>query len=236
MCAGSEHAVLVGEARPQRGMILHRAIAGNAEQVPRAVVLEMRSEVLSSARALCLLLCGLLLGHVPGSIARAEPVSVGFRAAILIRALGYERRTATEQGDFMLVVVGSTQGPGLVDGRTMFETFSGLAQRLRIGTRTLTVVSVIHRDVNATRAQLARLKPQGVYFASGLERVAASSADVLGPGTVTMCADGAELAEGCVLGVQATDEGSVLVVHLGRGRRAGLSFDPRMLRLARVLE
>jgi hypothetical protein len=192
---------------------------------------------LSWARALCLLLCWLLLGPVPQSIARAEPVSVGFRAAILVRALGYERRAATESGDFMLVVVGSTQGPGLVDGRTMFETFSGLSHRLHIGNRAINVVSIIHRDLGATRAQLERLKPQGVYFASGLERVAAGAAEVLTPlGTVTMCADGAELAEGCVLGVQATDEGSVLVVHLGRGRRAGLSFDPRMLRLARVLE
>jgi hypothetical protein len=188
-------------------------------------------------RALCLLLCWLLLGPVPHSIARAEPVSVGFRAAILLRALGYERRAATESGEFTLVVVGATQGPGMIDGRTMFETFSGLSHRLRIGARSINVVSLIHRDLGGTRSQLARLKPQGVYFASGLERVAEAAAETLEPlGTVTMCADGAELAEGCVLGVQQTDEGSVLVVHLARGKRSGLSFDPRMLRLARVLE
>jgi hypothetical protein len=192
---------------------------------------------LSPLRALCLLLCWLLLGSVPPSIARAEPVSVGFRAAILLRALGYERRAASETGDFTLVVVGSTQGPGLIDGRTMFETFSGLSHRLRIGARAINVVSVVHRDLGGTRAQLARLKPHGVYFASGLERVAEDSEEVLAPlGVVTMCADGAELAEGCVLGVQQTEEGSVLVVHLARGKRSGLSFDPRMLRLARVVD
>jgi hypothetical protein len=186
---------------------------------------------------LALLLCWLLLGPVPHSIARAEPAPVGFRAAILLRALGYERRAATESGEFMLVVVGSTQGPGLVDGRTMFETFSGLAERLRIGARTIKVVSVIHRELGNTRTQLARLKPSGVYFASGLEDVSEDLEEVLRPlGTVTMCADGSELAEGCVLGVQQTDQGSVLVVHLSRSKRAGLSFDPRMLRLARVLE
>jgi hypothetical protein len=189
------------------------------------------------ARALCLFSCLLLVGSAPLSAARAEPVSVGFRAAILIRALGYEHHAAASSEDFKLVVVGATQGPGLVDGRTMFETFSGLSHRLRIGKRSIQVVSLIHRDLGATRAQLERLAPHGVYFASGLERVASSSAEVLrAVGAVTMCADGAELAEGCVLGVQATEEGSVLVIHLGQSRRAGLSFDARMLRLARVLE
>jgi hypothetical protein len=119
----------------------------------------------------------------------------------------------------------------------MYETFAGLSARLTVASRSLRVSYVPHRSAAATRAELSRLRPHAVYFALGFEHLAAGYGELLEPlHTVTMCADGTELAEGCALGVQAVDRGSELVVHLGRCRKAGLSFDPRVLRLSRVIK
>ena len=182
-----------------------------------------------------LLACALVA--LPVRVARAAPVAPVFRAAILIRALGYERVAASGQGEFVLAVVGSSDGPGAADARTMYETFSGLSGRLTVATRALKVRLVSHRSAGGTRAELGKLRPQAVYFALGSEHLAESFRDLLEPlHAVAMCADGAAMPEGCVLGVQAQENGSELVVHLERSRRAGLSFDSRVLRLSRVIK
>jgi hypothetical protein len=51
-----------------------------------------------------------------------------------------------------------------------------------------------------------------------------------------MCADGAHMGAGCALAVRAQGDASQLVVDLGRAKRAGLSFDPRLLRVAQILQ
>jgi hypothetical protein len=173
----------------------------------------------------------------PVQKAEAAPVAAGFRAAILIRALGYERGAAGGQGDFVLAVVGASDGASAADARTMYETFSGLSGRLTVAARVLRVRFVNHRSMGSTRAELAKLRPNAVYFSQGFEHLAEGYRDVLEPlHAVSMCADGAAMPEGCVLGVQAKDSGSELVVHLERSRRAGLSFDSRVLRLSRVIK
>jgi hypothetical protein len=192
---------------------------------------------LLGARLVLVLACCTALCALPVRAANAAPVAAGFRAAILIRALGYERGAASGQGDFVLAVVGGGDGASAADARTMYETFEGLSSRLTVATRSLRVSYVSHRSAAATRAELTRLRPHAVYFALGFEHVASALGDLLEPlHTVTMCADGTDLPEGCALGVQAVDRGSELVVHLGRCRKAGLSFDPRVLRLSRVIK
>jgi hypothetical protein len=134
--------------------------------------------------------------------------------------------------------VGGKDSESAADARMMYDIFQGLSQRLHVATRSLRVVFVSHRDLPSTRGELSRLAPQAVYFGIGLEPLAKATSDMLEPRhAVTMCGDGAELGEGCVLGVQAVDTGtgSELVVQLSLGRRAGLSFDARLLKLSRVL-
>jgi hypothetical protein len=89
---------------------------------------------LQKARLL-LLYAASILCAAWGATAHAKPVSPGFRAAILIRALGYERMAAEGQGDFVLAVVGGKDSESAADARMMYDIFQGLSQRLHVAYR-----------------------------------------------------------------------------------------------------
>lgn len=187
-----------------------------------------------SARKLVLIFALCVLTHA--SEARAEPVPSAFRAAILLRSLGYERGVSKGQGELIIAVVSGPDALSRSDARDMQKAFEELSGRLKIAGRTVRVRGLQHTKLTTTLAQLRAVAPAAVYFARGLEGESASLAvDADSARWVPMCADGALLGAGCALGVRSQGDASQLVIDLKRSERAGLSFDPRMLRLSHVI-
>jgi len=183
------------------------------------------------------LLIALALCCVSPRLAFAEPVAPPLRAAILLRSLGYERGVVAGQGPLLLVIVSGADGTSKTDAREMMSAFQALSSRMKIGDRAITLRTIEHRATADTQAQLRALAPAAVYFARGLE---ASTLELTVGAEVAhwvpMCADGAALGAGCSVGVRALADASQLVIDLKRAHKAQLSFDPRMLRLAQVLQ
>lgn len=183
------------------------------------------------------LLIALALCCVSPGLAFAEPVAPPLRAAILLRSLGYERGVMAGQGPLLLVIVSGADGTSKMDAREMMSAFQALSSRMKIGDRAITLRTIEHRATADTQAQLRALAPAAVYFARGLEPFTLEltvGAEVAH--WVPMCADGAALGAGCSVGVRALADASQLVIDLKRAHKAQLSFDPRMLRLAQVLQ
>lgn len=180
------------------------------------------------------LLAALLLAPCLG---RAEPVPAAYRAGILLRSLGYERRIGETKGDLIVAVVSTAEPASQRDGQLMGDAFSSLAKRMRVLGRAIVVRRVRASEPRALAERLAGLAPSAVYFALGAESFASSL-----PGGaqlvawVPMCADGDRMLEGCVLGVRQLEERSQLVVNLRLAHALKLDFDPRMLRLSNVIK
>ncbi|HEY6876376.1 MAG TPA: YfiR/HmsC family protein [Polyangiales bacterium] len=181
-----------------------------------------------------LLLLALLTGALP---AQAALVPAAYRAAILLRSLGYERGILAGKGDVVVVVLQGADKGSQADAREMMTILSALAARMSLGDRKVQVRSHQHATVNDTLKALNALAPSALYFAAGLEELAGQlGAAVDRAHWVPMCADGVRLGAGCVLAVRTHESSSQLVVDLARAKRAGLSFDARLLRLAQVLQ
>ena len=171
---------------------------------------------------------GVLLGTT-ATVAATSPVPVDLRAAIFLRALAYERGLGSGSGN---VEVGIVADPAdAPDARAMASSLGDLRQAVRVGRRP---VHVTRYGFQAqTAAELRSNRVDVVYLASGLGRDAARAVEARG--RVVLCADKGLVGSGCMLSVEVHQQRPRLIVDLPRVERAGLRFDARLLRLARVV-
>ncbi len=175
-------------------------------------------------------LLGLIALLVVSGVARAQGVPPELRAAVLVRALGYERGLRASTGPVRLLVVSDSSGR--MDAGRMSAAFHAFAARTTLGGRRLEVARV---EVGDT-AEVLRRDPQVVYFASGTrEATVRRIAAALPSGRIVLCGEADLVGHGCVLGVERASNRPRLVIHLTEARKAGLDWDSRLMRLARVV-
>ncbi len=168
-----------------------------------------------------------------GLAARAQDVPAPLRAALVLRAVGYERTTNTGRGSLRLVVVGAA---GSTDAATMQNAFEGLAPRMQVAGRTVIVSRIEHQSVAETLAEIRRTGAMIVYVASDVEGVVASMANALSSERrLLVCGRPTLVGSGCILSVEPAAGRSRLVIDLARASAQGFEFDSRLIRLSRVV-
>jgi ABC-type branched-subunit amino acid transport system substrate-binding protein len=166
----------------------------------------------------------------------ATTVPPALRAAIILRAAGYERGFADRSGEAVIAVVHSKSGPSADDGNAMAEVFTKLLKETKVAGRKGRIVHVVHESVANTVEQLKSQRAEVVYFANGLEGTMASvPAREGGVSRILVCATGAGTAAGCTLGVELDGDRPRIVLNMKEANAAGLRFDPGLLRLARIV-
>jgi len=188
---------------------------------------QRHSSLLTRTLALALALVGLAL-PVLGS---AAAIPAQLRAAILLRALRYEAGFARGRDAVNLVVIGRQSSSS--DAQAMTQNFTQLGNSDAAGRPVRVTMALVAADTDAA-ARVTATHAKIVYVAAGSESMLGRLSG-LPSGTIVLCADGASVGSGCVLGVEQAGQQSRLVVDLGRATSAGLTFDARMLRLARVV-
>ena len=182
-------------------------------------------------------LAALLLVSVSGSAADAE-VPAALRAAILIKAGGYERGFAGRSGTAVVAVVLGSSDESKADGTAVAAALESLLKKTKMGNRVGRVVRIAHASQSETNDKLHEINSEFVYIADGLEGIAstipAKDGDVR---RMVACSDGSKVSKGggCVLSVERSGEKSRLVVNLARANSVGLRFPPELLGLARVV-
>jgi len=167
--------------------------------------------------------------------AAAQGVRAEVRSAVLLRALAYEAAFAGGSGEALLAVVGPESGPAADHADEAATGFARLVRRMRVASRPVRVIRVTHRSNASTISALRAQGVAAVYVAPGLDGLASAIAGGLsGRNATVMCVAG-EIGNGCTLGVERYGSGSRIVLHIGAMRAAGLTFDARLLRLARVI-
>ncbi|MDF3065497.1 MAG: hypothetical protein K0R38_1098 [Polyangiaceae bacterium] len=163
-------------------------------------------------------------------------VPSALRSAIIVRSAGYERNFNERSGDAVLAVVVGKSGSAADDGRAMAETFVKLLRETRIGTRKARVITITHESNNRTNEELSNARAEIVYLSNGLESLAGGiPGESGGVKRILVCADGADVALGCTLGVELEGDKSRIVLNLKQANAAGLRFDSGLLRLARIV-
>jgi hypothetical protein len=157
----------------------------------------------------------------------ADTIPVNLRAAILLRALSYEKVFASSTSSAVIVVLGGTQG-----ARDAAEMAAALQKLGNAGasSRKL-VVEEIRGD--AAAADLTHLGAAAVYVADGNEAALPVATSL--PGAIVLCGNPSGVGKGCMLSVEPSGRSSRLVVDLGAASKKGFTFDARMLRVARVI-
>ncbi|MCA9535176.1 MAG: hypothetical protein KC593_15900 [Myxococcales bacterium] len=158
----------------------------------------------------------------PSAPARGqEPLTDPLRAAIVLRAVRYERvfSSSSEPADVVIV----HRPGGEARARSLRRAFVALGERGVAG-RPLNVLLTVEGGLLSSRARL-------IHMTQG---VAANAV----PGiqeTVVSC-DDPSLPAPCVLSVELHGDSRRMVLHRTRARSMGLSFDGRLLAMARVVE
>jgi hypothetical protein len=183
-----------------------------------------RSRASARARSAGWLLLVLVL--VPG-LALAQAIPSNLRAAILLRALEYEKVFASNKDAALLLVL---TGPGGArDGSEMAVALKQLAQA-GAGSRKVVVDEV---KGESTSADLMKRAPAVLYVAEGNEAVLASLEAI--PRAIVLCGNPNAVGKGCMMSVEPFGTSSRLVVDTAAAGKKGLTFDARMLRVARVI-
>ena len=191
---------------------------------------------LLTRRFVCGLLGLLLVVCVATSSAAGQSVPPPLRSAILLKAAGYENGLAQRSGDVVIAVVQGSSGASLQDGKAVAATLIALLKKTRIGGRPGHVVQITHASSDETATKLREQKAEVIYFAAGLEGIAAEVPAKEGSvRRIVACSDGSQVKDGCVLGVELDGEKPRLVVNLKRANAVGLRFQPELLRLARIV-
>lgn len=168
-----------------------------------------------------------------GIAARAQDIPAPLRAALVLRAVGYERTINTGRGSLRLVVVGAA---GSSDAADMQSAFEGLAPRMQVAGRTVVVSRIEHQSVAETLAEIRRTGATIVYVASDVEGVVGSMANVLGSERrLLVCGRPRLVGSGCILSIEPAGGRSRLVIDLARASAQGFEFDSRLVRLSRVV-
>jgi hypothetical protein len=162
----------------------------------------------------------------------AQLVPANLRAAIFLRALGYERSFASQSGSAKLVVVKGASGEASEDGAAMARAFQEILRASHLS-RPVSITQVTHRDVASTAAALEAQHPDVIYLPRGTydvsERLGAQR------GLIVLCASAQAMERACSVSVEVSGSSPRLVVNLGHANRAGLRFDARLLGLSRVI-
>jgi hypothetical protein len=161
----------------------------------------------------------------PTAFAQAIPSNL--RAAILLRALEYEKVFASNKDPAMLLVLSGSGGAH--DGAEMTAALRQLAQA-GAGSRKVVVDEV---KGESTTADLMKRAPAVLYVAEGNE-AALGALDAI-PRAIVLCGNPSAVGKGCMLSVEPFGTSSRLVVDTAAATKKGLTFDARMLRVARVI-
>ncbi len=179
--------------------------------------------LLTTFRALVALALGLLcLSSVQHVFAQEVPFTL--RAAILLRALQYEKGYASAAEPAKILVVGT--------GKSAAEAAAVADALKQLGASAGRKVNVVKHDKELTADALKAASPKVVYIATGSD---SSLALARGQAAIVLCGDPRNVGKGCVLSVESAGQSSRLVVDLAEAQRQGLRFDARMLSLARVI-
>ena len=177
------------------------------------------------------ILLALALFALP-AVALAQTVPSELRAAILLRALRYERSFASSRDAARVVVVSTSSSGSRSDASAMADAFRKLGRAQAAG-RSLDVREVTISSASEGLSEVRGLSPKVVYVAPGANAISPGLARLRG--TIVLCASGDDVKDGCMMSVEVAGESSRLVIDLPQATRAGLRFDARMLRLARVI-
>jgi hypothetical protein len=182
-------------------------------------------------------LAALLLMFVSvSSSAAGNEVPVALRAAIIMKATGYERGFAGRSGTAVVAVVLGSSDNAKADGAAVAAALESLFKKTKMGNRSGKVVRIEHVSQSETNSKLSEAKAELVYVADGLEGIASDIPAKDGSvRRIVACSDGSKVKGGCVLGVERSGEKSRLVVNLARANSVGLRFPPELLGLARVV-
>jgi hypothetical protein len=158
--------------------------------------------------------------------ARAQEIPVPLRAAILLRALRYEKGFASGTSPAQLFVLGGRDG---AEAAKVADALSQLAAADASGRKV--VVSKLDRD--PTLDELRAKAPAVIYVPSGAEATLSLVKSLAS--SIVLCGNPVHVGKGCMLSVEPFGQSSRLVIDLAEAERKGLRFDARMLRLARVI-
>jgi hypothetical protein len=157
----------------------------------------------------------------------AQEIPIPLRAAILLRALGYEKGFASNSAPAQLVILGGRDGTA--EAGKFAQALSQLASSS--GTGRKVVMSKLERE--PTVEELRARPPTVIYVTSANDAALATLKSL--PVSVVLCGNPAHVGKGCILSVETFGQSSRLVIDLAEAQRKGLRFDARMLRLARVI-
>ncbi len=189
-----------------------------------------------SRRPFLILLALLAVTSLSRSSSAEEPVPPSLRAAILLRAVGYENGFATRSGEAVVAVVAGTSETSQSDGKTVAANLAALGKKTKVADRPIKVVLITHSSASDTAAKLKSTKAEFVYLADEIDTVAKDIPTTEdGVRRIVSCSDGASVAGSCVLGVELNEGKPRLVVNLKQSNAIGLRFQPELLRLARVV-
>ena len=176
------------------------------------------------------------VASIAPSRAEAQDLSPEIRAAILLRAVAYERGFAGQDGPVTVLVVGGDSGATAADARAITAALTGLSRRVRVAGRPIRVQSVVHRSTANTLAIVRADQADVIYVAPGLSGVVRELGGPLGSaGQMLICADPSEVGRGCLMSVEPNGGSARIVIHLRLALAAGFRFDARLLQLARVI-
>ena len=154
----------------------------------------------------------------------AQEVPIPLRAAVLLRALAYEKGFANDATPAKIVVAGTGKATAEIAGVT-----AALTQLAKGGNREIAVVKHEREAVDDT---LRSLGADVIYVATGSNAVLAAARR---SDSLVVCGDPHDVGKGCVLSVESAGKSSRLVIDLTEADRKGLRFDARILRLSRVI-
>lgn len=158
------------------------------------------------------------------------------RAAILLRAMAYERGLAGERGELRILVIGGRSGTSAADARGMTSALRQLSSQVRVAGRTLSVSAAPYEDARSTLAAIRARRADVVYVARDLGDAVSDLAGPLGAdGRIMMCGDPSAVGQGCLLSVERNGSRMRVVIHLRLADAIGKRFDARLLRLSRVV-
>jgi hypothetical protein len=174
-----------------------------------------------------MLLCVCVLASLLPALGSAQVVPTKLRAAILLRALQYEKVFVSESSIAVIVVLSGAKGTA--DGAEMAKVMRQLAEGGDGGRKIR--VEELSGEVSADA--LRRTSAAAIYVAQGNEAMVSVAASA--GSAIVLCADPSLVGKGCLVAVEPAGSSSRLVVDLAGAEKKGRTFDARLLRLSRVI-
>jgi hypothetical protein len=181
---------------------------------------------------------GLLL-VVASSLAQAQAdrVPEDRQAAILVRALGYNRAQRANVDHFVIAVLAkSGDAESKRAGAAILTAFRAMAS-LAVKGLPIAVLSLDFTNADGLRAALAKEGVQALYVTPGLsEALPAVRAATRGAGVVSMAADGASVAAGLTLAVVPEGNRPRIIFNPEAAAAERCDFSSDLLALVKVVK